>query len=170
MICNCRWFIQPATASRTKRKGSSTLGITLAHCRDTHANELQRIQTVPISRPYDVRLWKQGKEDAWLSTATEDVGYKLQRMHLTHATDPLIDSERAKVLNDPAFTGCVDAATLMTRASSDVADQREHSLPVQMERSQLFGSITANIRDRCQVTLRNPFPAEEHELFKPWWP
>lgn len=46
-------------------------------------------------------------------------------MHLTHAIDPIIDNERAKVLNDLAFTGCLDAATLMTRDSSDSSVQRE---------------------------------------------
>jgi hypothetical protein len=46
-------------------------------------------------------------------------------MHLTHAIDPLIDNERAKVLNDLAYTGCLDAATLMTRDSSDGTVQRE---------------------------------------------
>ncbi|MGI8959687.1 MAG: LssY C-terminal domain-containing protein [Bryobacteraceae bacterium] len=81
-----------------------------------------------FSKRHHVRLWKQGKEDAWLSAATEDVGYKLRRMHLTHATDPLIDNERAKVLNDLAFTGCMDAATLMTRDSSHESDPQESSI------------------------------------------
>ncbi|MGI9071014.1 MAG: LssY C-terminal domain-containing protein [Bryobacteraceae bacterium] len=81
-----------------------------------------------FSKRHHVRLWKQGQEDAWLSAATEDVGYKLRRMHLTHATDPLIDNERAKVLNDLAFTGCLDAATLMTRDSSGGGDQQELSI------------------------------------------
>ena len=69
------------------------------------------------------RGWKQGQEDAWLGAATEDVSYKFQRMHLTHATDPLIDNERTKVLNDVAFTGCLDAATVMARDSSEHLDQ-----------------------------------------------
>jgi LssY C-terminus len=81
-----------------------------------------------FSKRHHVRLWKQGQEDAWLSAATEDVGYKLRRMHLTHATDPLIDNERAKVLNDLAFTGCLDAATLVTRNTSDRSDHEELSI------------------------------------------
>lgn len=76
-----------------------------------------------FSKRNHVRLWKQEPENAWLSAATEDVGYKIRRMHLTHATDPLIDNERAKVLNDLALTGCLDAATLITRNSSDTANQ-----------------------------------------------
>ncbi len=77
-----------------------------------------------FSKRHHLRLWKQGKEDAWLSAATEDIGYAVRRMHLTHATDPLIDNERAKVLNDLAFTGCVDSASLMARDSAEGADQQ----------------------------------------------
>jgi hypothetical protein len=81
-----------------------------------------------FSKRHHLRLWKQGQEDVWLSAATEDVGYKVRRMHLTHATDPRIDNERAKVLNDLAFTGCVETAALRTRESSDPGGQREHSI------------------------------------------
>lgn len=49
-------------------------------------------------------------------------------MHLTHATDPLIDNERSKVLNDLNFTGCVDAAALITRSSSEAPDQQASTL------------------------------------------
>src|SRR6266849_1581969 len=34
MICNWRWFIQPATVISTNRNGSRTLGIWLAHYRE----------------------------------------------------------------------------------------------------------------------------------------
>ncbi|MDQ2712382.1 MAG: LssY C-terminal domain-containing protein [Acidobacteriota bacterium] len=81
-----------------------------------------------FSKRHHVRLWKQWQRDAWLGAATEDVGYKLRRMHLTHATDPLIDNERAKVLNDLAFTGCLDAATLVPRDSFDPPGQHERAL------------------------------------------
>lgn len=81
-----------------------------------------------FSKRHHVRLWKQAEEGAWLSAATEDIGYKLRRMHLTHATDPLIDNERAKVLNDLAMTACVEAATLMTRDTSDGRDRTELSI------------------------------------------
>jgi hypothetical protein len=81
-----------------------------------------------FSKRHHVRLWKQAQEDAWLSAATEDVGYKFRRMHLTHATDPLIDNERAKVLNDLAFTGCLDGATLVTRDTSASGNRQELSI------------------------------------------
>ncbi len=80
-----------------------------------------------FSKRHHVRLWKQGREDVWLSATTEDVGYKFWRMHLTHATDPVIDNERAKVLNDLAFTGCLEAASFISRDSSG-SGQRAHSI------------------------------------------
>ena len=39
----------------------------------------------------------------------------MTRTHLTHATDRTIDNERAKVVNDLAFTGCVDSGSLVSR-------------------------------------------------------
>lgn len=68
-----------------------------------------------FSRRHHLRLWRQGKADAWFSAATEDVSYRFHRGHLTHASDPHIDDERAKVLNDLAFTGCLDSAALISR-------------------------------------------------------
>lgn len=74
-----------------------------------------------FSKRHHLRLWKQGDQDIWLGAATEDIGYAVRRMRLTHATDPLIDNERTKVLNDLTFTGCVEAAELVSR--NTVADR-----------------------------------------------
>ena len=65
-----------------------------------------------FSKRHHLHLWKQQQSDFWLSAATEDVGYKLRGLRLTHATDPRIDTEREKVINDLTFTGCLDAASL----------------------------------------------------------
>ncbi|MFL6464491.1 MAG: LssY C-terminal domain-containing protein [Bryobacteraceae bacterium] len=81
-----------------------------------------------FSKRHHLRLWRQGQEDAWLSAATEDISYKFRRMHLTHATDPLIDNERNKVLNDLAFTGCLDAGIMMTRNLLDNVEPPERSI------------------------------------------
>jgi len=78
-----------------------------------------------FARRHHVRLWKQGEDNAWLSAATEDVGFRLRNMHLTHATDPAIDNERNKLLNDVAFTGCLESAALVPRT---MADQKESSI------------------------------------------
>jgi hypothetical protein len=96
-----------------------------------------------FSKRHHLRLWKQGPGNAWLSAATEDVGYTLRSMHLTHATDPLIDNERAKVLNDLVFTGCVDATSLMKRVSSERDDQGDHSI-------QTDGKIAVIRMNDCQ--------------------
>lgn len=77
-----------------------------------------------FSKRHHLRLWKQESQDVWLGAATEDIGYTVRRLHLTHATDPLIDNERTKVLNDLSYTGCVEAADLISRNSAnDLADQ-----------------------------------------------
>ncbi len=108
-----------------------------------------------FSKRHHLRLWKQGQEDAWLSAATEDTGYMMRGMHLTHATDSLIDNERAKVLNDLTLTGCVAGATLMERDSSAFADQNEHSI-------QTDGKVAVIQINDCQnprttrVPLANP--------------
>jgi len=100
------------------------MGALTLNGRTTDAEYQKSLDT--FSKRHHVRLWKQRQENIWLSAATEDVGYEFRRMHVTHATDPLIDNERTKVLNDLAFTGCVDAASLMTRDSSDGAEQRSY--------------------------------------------
>ncbi|HEY7304787.1 MAG TPA: LssY C-terminal domain-containing protein [Bryobacteraceae bacterium] len=81
-----------------------------------------------FSKRHHVRLWKQGQANARLAAATEDVGYRLRTMHLTHASDPLIDNERAKVLNDLAFRGCVPAATLIMRGAAGSGDYHETTI------------------------------------------
>lgn len=75
-----------------------------------------------FSRRHHLRLWEQ-RENVWLGAATEDIGYTVRKMHVTHATDPFIDNERTKVLNDLAFTGCVESASLITRGSGEAATQ-----------------------------------------------
>jgi hypothetical protein len=71
-----------------------------------------------VSKRHHLRLWKVPSEledltDTWRSTATEDVAFGFRRMHMTHVIDPDIDNERDKVVNDLAFTGCVDGAALL---------------------------------------------------------
>jgi hypothetical protein len=51
-------------------------------------------------------------------------------MHWTHSTDPNIDSERAKVVNDLAFSGCVEAAGLLSRDSKDLVQDPKAEYPI----------------------------------------
>jgi hypothetical protein len=70
-----------------------------------------------FSKRHHIRLWYDENAHAWLGAATEDVSYKWEHSHITHATDSSIDNERAKVVNDLAFTGCIDRGALIPRAS-----------------------------------------------------
>jgi hypothetical protein len=68
-----------------------------------------------VQKRHHVRLWQcPGRENIWLGAAAEDVGFKFKLTHWTHSTDAHIDSERAKVVNDLAFSGCGDAAGMMS--------------------------------------------------------
>ena len=81
-----------------------------------------------FAKRHHIRIWNQENSGAWLGAATEDTGYMFQRMHVTHATDPDIDNERAKVVNDLWFTGCLDAASLVSRESLKLVDQDRRSI------------------------------------------
>ncbi|MBV9249148.1 MAG: LssY C-terminal domain-containing protein [Acetobacteraceae bacterium] len=70
-----------------------------------------------IAKRHHIRLWNQADSDVWLAAASEDIGFTVRDMHVTHAIDLAIDNERAKVVNDLWFAGCVQAASLVTRQS-----------------------------------------------------
>jgi hypothetical protein len=74
-----------------------------------------------VQKRHHVRLWKEPhRANVWLGAAAEDIAFRFQWMHWTHSTAPDIDVERAKVVNDLAFTGCLDAAGLVPRDSSEL--------------------------------------------------
>ncbi len=74
-----------------------------------------------VEKRHHARFWQSSRPaDFWLGTAAEDVGFRFELTHWTHFTDPDIDSERAKVVNDLAFTGCVAAAGLLPRAPGEL--------------------------------------------------
>ncbi len=84
-----------------------------------------------VQKRHHVRVWQYpGRTDIWLAAAAEDVGFRFRRMHWTHSTDPNIDSERAKVVNDLAFAGCVEAAGLLSRASKDLVQDPKAQYPI----------------------------------------
>jgi hypothetical protein len=72
-----------------------------------------------FSKRHHLRLWQQPGQGGrvWVSAASEDVAIRMRRMRMTHVTDSHIDNERAKVVNDLAFAGCVDATTLLSSGS-----------------------------------------------------
>jgi hypothetical protein len=74
-----------------------------------------------IEKRHHVRLWKEPQRvNVWIGTAAEDVALRFAVTHWTHSSDPRIDNERAKVVDDLAFTGCLDRAQLLARNSPDV--------------------------------------------------
>ena len=67
-----------------------------------------------IEKRHHLRLWQDPQRPGlWLAAAAEDVGFQFRANHWTHMTDPNIDSERAKVINDLAFAGCLGAAGML---------------------------------------------------------
>lgn len=84
-----------------------------------------------VQKRHHVRFWRYpGRANIWLGAAAEDVGFRFELAHWTHSTDPHIDSERAKVVNDLAFTGCVAAAGLLPRAPADLVQDPKAQRPI----------------------------------------
>lgn len=84
-----------------------------------------------VEKRHHVRLWKvPQRADVWLGTAAEDVAFRFEVTHWTHSSDPKIDNERAKVVDDLAFTGCIERAQLLTRNSLDLPHDPKAARPI----------------------------------------
>jgi hypothetical protein len=81
-----------------------------------------------LAKRHHIRLWREGRSDVWLGAASEDIKYKVRAFHITHGTDRDIDNERAKVVNDLAFTGCIDRGALIPRVYLKAVDEDAHSI------------------------------------------
>lgn len=81
-----------------------------------------------LAKRHHIRLWREAESNVWLGAATEDIKYKIRALHITHDTDPGIDNERAKVVNDLAFTGCIDRGALISRVSLKAVQEDAHSI------------------------------------------
>jgi hypothetical protein len=68
-----------------------------------------------LAKRHHVRFWQQQGINLWLGAATEDVGFTVRNLHVSHAIDPDIDNERSKVANDLWLTGCVQRASMLRR-------------------------------------------------------
>ncbi len=75
-----------------------------------------------FSKRHHLRIWKDSEtwdgETVWTSSATHDIGIGFSRSNKTfiHLIDSYIDNERAKVVNDLIFTGCVSHVQLVARS------------------------------------------------------
>jgi len=100
-----------------ERKGNSRLPMSNLRLNGNIPDAAFEKSLDTFAKRHHIRLWYDENAHAWLGAATEDVSYKWTRTHMTHATDGSIDNERAKVVNDLAFTGCIDRGALIPRAS-----------------------------------------------------
>jgi hypothetical protein len=74
-----------------------------------------------FSKRHHLRIWTTRQtwngEPVWTSSSTHDVGIGFSKKDKTfiHLIDSNIDNERAKVVNDLIYTGCVSGVQLVTR-------------------------------------------------------
>lgn len=74
-----------------------------------------------FSKRHHLRIWNTGKtwqgQPVWTSSSTHDIGIGFSKKDKTfiHLIDTNIDNERAKVVNDMIYTGCVTGAQLVAR-------------------------------------------------------
>jgi opacity protein-like surface antigen len=74
-----------------------------------------------FSKRHHLRIWTSSEtwhgQQAWTSSSTHDIGIGFSKKNKTfiHLIDHNIDSERAKVVNDLIYTGCVSGVQLVTR-------------------------------------------------------
>jgi LssY C-terminus len=75
-----------------------------------------------VAKRHHLRLWHTdvrtaGGREIWLGAATHDNGYDVHPGVISHAIDPNLDDERAKVGADLAVSGLVSAEQLVTRGN-----------------------------------------------------
>ncbi len=73
-----------------------------------------------FAKRHHLRIWRcpasaAGGREIWLGAATHDTGWDIRPGVVSHAIDPELDKERAKVGADLAATGLVGAERLVTR-------------------------------------------------------
>jgi hypothetical protein len=74
-----------------------------------------------LSKRHHIRLWKQPEswhgQELWVGAATRDIDYAYFRpgQALTHRVQKDIDQERDKIVNDLAFTSCVESVDWVER-------------------------------------------------------
>ena len=74
-----------------------------------------------FQKRHHLRVWPRGGNwdglPVWTASSTQDIaiGFSRRSRNLIHIIDEFIDSERAKVVNDLVYTGCVDGVELVPR-------------------------------------------------------
>ena len=74
-----------------------------------------------VAKRHHIRIWREPQtwngQEIWIGAATHDVDFAYLRpgQAMTHSIAPDVDLERNKVVNDLAFTSCVDYRDSMAR-------------------------------------------------------
>jgi opacity protein-like surface antigen len=113
-----------------------------------------------FSKRHHLRIWLrsekwQGKR-VLTASATQDIGIALSRKNKTfiHVIDTEIDHERDKIVNDLAFTGCVNAAELQARPWLPTDAQNATGEPLMTDRRVAVLEMNACMHPRDPVNLQ----------------
>ena len=125
-----------------------------------------------VQKRHHVRLWKESHaSDVWLGAAAEDIAFRFELTHWTHSTAPKIDDERAKIVNDLAFTGCLDAAGLVTRDSRDLLQDAKGGRLILTDTEHCSGPIERLHSPEDHAGRRRPFQCESaRSAIRAVWP
>ncbi len=87
-----------------------------------------------VAKRHHLRLWRTTVETPegraiWVAAATHDNGYDIRPGVISHAIDPDIDAERAKVAADLIATGCVAHRGILSRANPVTQGQTSTGAP-----------------------------------------
>lgn len=101
------------------QRGYPTAPMSLLRLEGTPPDMMFQKSLNTFTKRHHIRLWKrpgqyEGK-DIWAAAATHDTAIRPSGFGFTHETDPFVDRERFKVLQDLKFAGCVEKAHLIDR-------------------------------------------------------
>lgn len=105
-----------------------------------------------IAMRHHIRVW-QAQDNLWLGAATHDIGVKFNKkaMTFTHKIDRRIDLERAKVINDLSFAGCVETPQYVTRPG--LAQRQREAEEIVTD-----GQLAVLTLRSCETPLAGPPP------------
>ncbi len=115
----------------TKRSGYPRAPTNALTLNGVPSSFVQQKSLDTVQKRHHIRVWQDPRRaNVWLGAAAEDIGFRFELTHWTHSTDPDIDNERAKVVNDLTFVGCISAAGLLRRTSPDLVQDPKAEYPI----------------------------------------
>lgn len=106
-----------------------------------------------FARRHHGRVWRGPQLDdgryLWVMAATEDTGIRadFKRLRFVHKSDPRAENERAKIVTDLTFTGCVDSGALLRPSDSVPLDSDNRVAVLRLNRCEApHGEQIANAR------------------------